>query len=125
MTRDEIIAMAKEAGCVSATFWPDGFTGLMGVFERFAALVAEADRAARIAAQTEAAELKERLARSGVEQRRAVREAVLAESEACAQVSEAEHVGADVCDDCDNELDETYNRALRDGATAIRERGAA
>ena len=84
MTRDEIIAMAKEAGCVSATFWPDGFTGLMGVFERFAALVAEADRAARIAAQTEAAELKERLARSGVEQRRAVREAVLAEREACA-----------------------------------------
>ena len=60
MTRDEIIAMAKEAGCVSATFWPDGFTGLMGVFERFATLVAEADRAARIAAQTEAAVLAER-----------------------------------------------------------------
>ena len=89
MTRDEIIAMAKEAGCVSATFWPDGFTGLMGVFERFAALVEAAER------------------------------------EACAQVCEAEHVGADVCDDCDNELDETYNRALRDGATAIRARGAA
>lgn len=47
------------------------------------------------------------------------------EREACAQVCEAEHVGADVCDDCDNEADETYNRALRDGATAIRERGAA
>ena len=46
MTRDEIIAMAKEAGCVSATFWPDGFTGLMGVFERFAALVAAAEREA-------------------------------------------------------------------------------
>ena len=44
MTRDEIIAMAKEAGCVSATFWPDGFTGLMGVFERFATLVAAAER---------------------------------------------------------------------------------
>ena len=46
MTRDEIIAMAKEAGCVSATFWPDGFTGLMGVFERFAALVAAEEREA-------------------------------------------------------------------------------
>ena len=46
MTRDEIIAMAKEAGCVSATFWPDGFTGLMGVFERFATLVAAAEREA-------------------------------------------------------------------------------
>ena len=46
MTRDEIIAVAKEAGCVSATFWPDGFTGLMGVFERFAALVAAAEREA-------------------------------------------------------------------------------
>ena len=44
MTQDEIIAMAREAGCVSATFWPDGFTGLMGVFERFAALVAAAER---------------------------------------------------------------------------------
>ena len=46
MTRDEIIAMAKEAGCVSATFWPDGFTGLMGVFERFAALATAAEREA-------------------------------------------------------------------------------
>lgn len=46
MTRDEIIAMAKEAGSVSATFWPDDFTGLMSVFERFAALVAAAEREA-------------------------------------------------------------------------------
>ena len=47
------------------------------------------------------------------------------EREACALACEAEHVGADVCDDCDNEADETYNRALRDGATAIRERSNA
>lgn len=46
MTRHEIIAMAKEAGCVSATFWPDDFTGLMGVFERFAALATAAEREA-------------------------------------------------------------------------------
>ena len=42
--------------------------------------------AARQAAQAEVAELKERIARAGVEHRRAVREAVLEEREACAQV---------------------------------------
>lgn len=42
--RDEIIAMAREAGCVSAEFWPKDFAGLMGVFERFAALVAAKER---------------------------------------------------------------------------------
>ncbi len=117
MTRDEIIAMAKEAGCVSATFWPDGFTGLMGVFERFAALVAEADRAARIAAQTEAAELKERLARSGVEQQRAVREAVLAEREACALIAHATV--------CDTHIPTGVKIYGSRAATAIRQRGDA
>lgn len=46
MTQEEIIAMAKEAGSMSAAFWPDDFTFLMGVFERFAALVAESEREA-------------------------------------------------------------------------------
>ena len=46
MSRDEIIAMAREAGCVSAEFWPGDFAGLMGVFERFAALVAAKEREA-------------------------------------------------------------------------------
>lgn len=44
----------------------------------------ERERAARIDAQVENEALKGRLAASGVEQRRAVREAVLAEREACA-----------------------------------------
>ena len=47
------------------------------------------ERAARQKAQAEVAELKERIARAGVEHRRAVREAVLEEREACAQVLEA------------------------------------
>ena len=47
-----------------------------------------AERAARIRAQEEAVALKERIARAGVEQRRAVREAVLEEREACAKVCE-------------------------------------
>ena len=46
MSRDEIIAMAREAGCVSAEFWPGDFAGLMGVFERFAAMVAAKEREA-------------------------------------------------------------------------------
>ena len=46
------------------------------------------ERAARKAAQEELAELKERIARAGVEQRRAVREAVLEEREACAKACE-------------------------------------
>ena len=44
------------------------------------------ERAARQKAQAEVAELKERIARAGVEQRRALHDAVLQEREACAQV---------------------------------------
>lgn len=61
-----------------------------------ASSAAAKERAARIRAQEEVAALKERIARSGVEQRRAVREAVLAEREACAQVCD-ELVSADAC----------------------------
>ena len=46
------------------------------------------ERAARQAAQVEVAELKGRIARAGVEQRRAVREAVLEEREECAKACE-------------------------------------
>ena len=60
MTKDEIIAMAREAGSGDMGLNVDGSAHLIGLFERFAALVAEADRAARIAAQTEAAVLAER-----------------------------------------------------------------
>ena len=45
-----------------------------------------AERAARQAAQEEAVALKERIARAGVEQRRALHEAVLEAREACAKV---------------------------------------
>ena len=44
MTREEIIALARAEGCVSAQFWPKNFTGLMGVFERFAALAEAKER---------------------------------------------------------------------------------
>jgi hypothetical protein len=51
--------------------------------------------------------------------------AMASEREACALAVEAEHVGADVCDDCDNEADDTYNMALRHGAAAVRARAEA
>ena len=54
------------------------------------------ERAARQAAQAEVVALKERIARAGVEQRRAVREAVLVEREACAKVCD-ELVSASAC----------------------------
>lgn len=44
MTPEEIINMAREAGFVSAEFWPDDFKGLQSCVERFAALVAERER---------------------------------------------------------------------------------
>lgn len=106
MTRDEIIAMATEAGLNSYRIAPGE---ALAVWERFAALVAEAERAARIAAQTEAVELKERIARSGVEERRAV----AAEREACAKVADATFRG---------KPGQSVNLAV---ANAIRQRGAA
>ena len=44
------------------------------------------------------------------------------EREACALACEAEHVGKDVRDPCDNASDEAYNQALEHAATAIRQR---
>ena len=63
--------------------------GLGEKVEWAARLGAAKERAARQAAQTEVADLKERIARAGVEQRRALREAVLEEREACAKACDA------------------------------------
>ena len=46
MTQEEILRMAREAGFVSAEYWPDDFKGLASCVERFAALVAAAEREA-------------------------------------------------------------------------------
>jgi hypothetical protein len=94
VSRDDVLRMAREAGFflydmhnvdgqdLGESVEADDF----GALERFAALVAADARAARIAAQVENEALKARLAASGVAERRAVREAVLAEREACAKV---------------------------------------
>lgn len=49
MNKKDIIRMAREAGFVSAEFWPEHFQGLFGCAERFAALVAAAERAKCVA----------------------------------------------------------------------------
>ena len=76
--------------------------------------------AVRRICQTAIVAERERCSKEFVENGRAIGRAE--EREACALACEAEHVGADVCDDCNNETDEAYNRALRDGATSIRMR---
>ena len=114
MTRDEIIRMAREAGA-HEVFRLDGaqdsgigLTGNESII-RFAEMVAEAERVTRIAAQCEADDLKERLASSGVEQRRAVRD----EREACAKVCDEQAESHELlsntqaakgCDDCANAI---------------------
>ena len=63
--------------------------GLIEKVEWAAKLGAAKERAARQAAQAEVAELKERIARAGVEHRRALHDAVLQEREVCAKVCDA------------------------------------
>jgi len=89
MNTEQIIKLAREAGFTqkngfsklivrhSNGAWVDIADDLM----RFAALVAQAERESRQAAQVENEQLKARLAHSGVELRKAVRD----EREACAK----------------------------------------
>lgn len=98
--RDDVLRLARESGFQvdEADFITAPKSGRIGFqleLERFATLVAASERAARQAAQAENADLHERLARTGVEQRRAVHDAVLAEREACATVLDS---NADRCD---------------------------
>ena len=76
------------------------------------------ERAARQAAQVEVVELKERIARAGVEQRRAVREAVLQEREACAKACEQQRFGIDAF----GSIDHHVRQAAEQCAAAIRAR---
>lgn len=102
-TKADIIRMASEVGLEWARFEYEGTNQLLD----FLNIALAAERAARQAAQSENADLKERLARSGVEMRKAVRD----EREAC----------ANICDELDAEVDK-YPAAC---ATAIRARGQA
>lgn len=134
---DDVIRMAREAGAEMSMLLCDppkpGYVGFRRVehLERFVSIVAAhiiarqppppmvvnlGDRAARIAAQTENEALKARLAASGVAECRAVREAVLAEREACAVLMAAMR---------DKSRNHLFRSALTIAEGEIRARGAA
>ena len=76
------------------------------------------ERAARQAAQEEAEDLKDRIARAGVEQRRAVRKAALQEREECAKACEQQRFGIDAF----GSIDHHVRQAAEQCAAAIRAR---
>ena len=86
--QEDVIRMAQESGIDA---YPDHLSSYdsesvkISVLTRFVELVAAHELTARQAAQAENADLKERLARSGVEIRKAVRD----EREECAKVCDA------------------------------------
>lgn len=99
MTRDEIINMAREAGFQTGVIHGADGSPIQTLvqhighsciveLERFYALAVAKEREARQQAQREAEALRERVVKSGLEQHRAVRDAIKAEREACALVAE-------------------------------------
>lgn len=110
MKRDDIIRMGVEAGLLEPGH-PVG-ERVLGEMTRFVQLATEQERAARQAAQIENEDLKARLARAGIEQRRAVAK----EREACAKASESQ---------IDRWVDDRARYAASECAAAIRARGQA
>ena len=136
MNRDELIRLARDAGAPdwwiglgadgvvtgSALLWLERFADLAAAAERQKCQDAVAkERASRRAAQCETVDLKERIARVGVEHRRAARKAVLDEREACAQVCE-ERAGTVSVFGTAKEC-AAHNSAVNECAAAIRARG--
>lgn len=105
MTTDDILRMAREAGRWATNQTGDTYEWNVLRDERFAALVAAAEREARQAAQVQVAELQERLNRADAERCAAV----LAEREECAKV-------------CDTTPPQPFRPSI-EAAHAIRARG--
>lgn len=92
MNTDDIIELAREAGFTQKNVFSDlivrhssgAWVDITDDLTRFAALVTQAERESRQAAQAENEQLKARLARSGAE----MRKAVFAMREACAGVAQ-------------------------------------
>lgn len=103
-SHDDIIRMGREAGLL-AMWAPESAPYLVKVLGRFHELATERELAARQAAQVENEELKARLARAGIEQRKAVME----EREACARI-------------CDTTPPEPFRPSI-EAAHTIRARG--
>ena len=82
MTRDDIVRMFHEAG--ESAGWKPGFGNplVINYLAHFADLAVAAERASHQAVQIQNEQLREQLARSGIEQRQAIQ----AEREACATI---------------------------------------
>lgn len=128
MTDDEIIEWAVANGIefhpvkqqVRVGVHALAGTDSMPALRRLCAMAAAKERTARQAAQAEVVELKERIARAGVEQRRAVREAVLQEREECALVCEIRAGSASLL--ASSRDAKTHAAAAKSFAAAIRAR---
>lgn len=118
MNTDDIIKMAREAGFTQKNVFSDlivrhssgAWVDITDDLTRFAALVTQAERESRQAAQAENEQLKARLARSGVELRKAVRD----ERGACA-IAAVIHSQYPITTD----YDKGYDAGRRDAAAAI------
>lgn len=104
MNRKDTIRMAREAGLYQK---PETYDAYRTEIERFTALVAAAEREARIAAQKQVEALQAENARNEADRLAAV----LSEREACAKVCE--------------ELSERFHAHAADCAASIRARGQA
>lgn len=110
--RDHIIGMAREAGVLTML---SGQIGWQEFSERFYGLATERERSARQAAQVENEELKSRLARAGIEQRKAVRK----ELQACAAICLARADGWDHAAPARDDTDGCMRHAAKNEARAI------
>ena len=112
MNRETIIQMAREAGLAEVTDTAESLPAdYVEALAKLCALAVAKEAESRKAAQLENADLKERLARSGIEQRRAVAK----ERDECAKVCESRYMG-------DNNREDMEARQC---AAAIRARGEA
>ena len=90
MNTDDIIKLAREAAAKHGQELDESpEPEIVAFLVEFHTLVTQAERESRLVAQTENEQLKARLARSGVELRKAVRD----EREACANICEVHALG--------------------------------
>ena len=90
MNRETIIQMAREAGLAEVTDTAESLPAdYVEALAKLCAIAVAKEAESRKAAQLENADLKERLARSGIEQRRAVAK----ERESCAKVCDSRYMG--------------------------------
>lgn len=122
MNRETIIQMAREAGLAEVTDTTESLPAdYVEALAKLCALAVAKEAESRKAAQAENADLKERLARSGIEQRRAVAK----EREECAKVCESTAWATSIDEWRDMTKKDVADKSMHACAAAIRARGEA